>query len=66
MYVHQKNGNYADAEKCRIKIEQLQKDHETRSLYELNIRHKNEMKGLLENNNQELVSMNDFWNKKEV
>lgn len=33
MYVHQKNGNYADAEVNRLKIEQLQKDHEARSLY---------------------------------
>lgn len=27
MFVHQKNGNYADAEICRLKIEQLHKDH---------------------------------------
>jgi hypothetical protein len=33
MYVHQKNGNYADAENSRLKLEQLHKDHEARSLY---------------------------------
>jgi len=27
MFVRQKNGSYADAEVCRLKIEQLHKDH---------------------------------------
>ena len=40
MAVHKTNGNYADAEACRLKIEQLHKDHEARSLYEMNLRHK--------------------------
>jgi|LakMenEpi03Aug12_release.lakeMendotaPanAssembly.Ray.scaffolds.fasta_scaffold1993307_1 hypothetical protein len=52
MFIHEKNGNYADAEKSRLKMEQLQKDHEARSIYELNVRHKNEIKALSENNYQ--------------
>jgi len=33
MNVHKTNGNYADAEASRLKIEQLHKDHQARSLY---------------------------------
>lgn len=40
MYVHQKNGNFADAEKSRLKVEQLNKDLEARAIYEMEIRHK--------------------------
>lgn len=38
---YQKNGNYVDAETCRITVEQLKKDFEARKLYELEQKHKN-------------------------
>lgn len=40
MYIHQKNGNYADAEKSRLKLEQFKKDLEARTVYEMEMRHK--------------------------
>lgn len=40
MFIHEKNGNYADAEKNRIKIEQLRKDLEARTIYEMEQRHR--------------------------
>jgi len=40
MALHKTNGNYADAEVSRLKIEQLFKDREARSLYEMQLRHK--------------------------
>jgi hypothetical protein len=40
MFIHQKNGNYADAEKSRLKIDQLKKDLESRTLLEMDWRHK--------------------------
>lgn len=65
MFVHQKNGNYGDAEKSRLKIEQLEKEHEERALYDMRLRHKKELNDLLKNNQDTLAAFNDFWNKNE-
>lgn len=65
MYVHQKNGNYGDAEKSRIKIETLEKEHETRAIYEMHQRHKREHNDLLKSNQESMAAFNDFWNKNE-
>ena len=40
MDIHKSNGKYDDAEKSRIKIEALEKEHEDRVLYEMHQRHK--------------------------
>jgi hypothetical protein len=42
MEEHQRNGNYVDAETCRVTVEQLKKDFESRKLYELDQKHKQE------------------------
>jgi hypothetical protein len=65
MFVHQKNGNYGDAEKSRVKIESLEKEHDERELFEMHQRHKKEMSDLLKNNQDTLAAFNDFWNKNE-
>lgn len=65
MFVHQKNGNYGDAEKSRVKIESLEKEHDERELFEMHQRHKKEMSDLLKSNQDALSAFNDFWNKNE-
>ncbi len=65
MFVHQKNGNYGDAEKSRVKIESLEKEHDERELFEMHQRHKKEMSDLLKSNQDTLAAFNDFWNKNE-
>ncbi len=65
MFVHQKNGNYGDAEKSRVKIESLEKEHDERELFEMHQRHKKEMSDLLKSNQDALAAFNDFWNKNE-
>lgn len=62
MFVHQKNGNYGDAEKSRLKIESLEKEHDERALFEMHQRHKKEMAELLKCNQDALAAFNDFWN----
>jgi Spy/CpxP family protein refolding chaperone len=64
MYIHEKNGNYVDAEKSRLKIEQLRKDLEARTLFEMDHRHKREVHDLRKANDDELAAFNDYWNKK--
>ena len=39
MDIHKKNGKYDDAEKSRLKIEALEKEHEDRTLTEMHQRH---------------------------
>jgi hypothetical protein len=36
----QQCSNYIEAEKCRLAIEQLKKDYESRKLYELEYKHR--------------------------
>ena len=64
MFVHEKNGCYDDAQKCRLKIQQLKKDHEARSVYEMEQRHKREMNDLLKSNASEMASFNDLFDKR--
>lgn len=64
MYIHQKNGNYMDAEKSRLKIEELQRNLEARTLFEMDRRHRQERDDLTSANNAELAAFNDYWNKK--
>ena len=64
MFIHEKNGNYDDAEKSRLKIEQLKKDHEVRSVYEMEQRHKHELNDLIKSNNSEMAAFNDLFNKR--
>ena len=40
MDVHKTNGKYDDAEKSRLKVEALEKEHEERVLYDMHHRHK--------------------------
>jgi hypothetical protein len=53
-----------DAEKSRLKIEELQRNLETRTLYEMDRRHHQEKDDLTSSNNAELAAFNDYWNKK--
>ena len=64
MYIHQKNTNYAEAEKSRLKIEQLKKDLEARTIYEMEHRHQREMNDLNKANNEELAEFNNLMNKR--
>lgn len=59
MLIHEKNGNYADAEKNRLKIEQLKKNLEARTLYEMEQRHRSETADLEKTNAGELAAYND-------
>ena len=60
----QKNGNYVEAENCRTTVEQLKKDFETRKLYELNVKHKQENNDLASTHQDEMDHFNKFWDKK--
>lgn len=61
---HQRNGNYVDAESCRLTVEQLKKDFEARKLYQLEQKHKQECSDLARTHEQELEHFNKFWDKK--
>lgn len=50
----QRTGNYVEAENCRVSVEQLKKDFETRKLYELNMKHKHENTELSNTHQQEM------------
>ena len=60
----QRNGNYVEAENCRINVEQLKKDYQARKLYELNMKHKQENTDLAHTHHQEMENFNKFWDKK--
>jgi hypothetical protein len=64
MFIHEKNGNYADAEQNRLKIEQLKKDLESRTLYEMEQRQKREKQDLDKTNNNEITAFNDLMDQK--
>lgn len=64
MYAHQKNGNYADAEISRLKIEQLKKDLESRTLLEMSWKHKREYNDLEKANSDELLAFNNLMDQK--
>lgn len=64
MMVHEKNSNYADAEVSRLKIAQLKKDLEARTLYEMEQRHKREMHDLEKSNSNELAAFNALMDGK--
>ena len=60
----QRNGNYVEAENCRVAIEQLKKDYEVRRLYELNEKQKQENSELARSHDDEIDNFNKFWDKK--
>ena len=64
MDVHKANGNYADAEKSRLKIEELRTNLTNRALAEMQQRHRKEHNDLAKANADEMASFNQFWNKK--
>ena len=64
MFIHQKNGNYLEAEKSRLKIEELTRNLEARTLLQMERRHRHEKDELSAINNAELAAFNDYWNKK--
>ena len=64
MYIHEKNGNYVDAEHNRLKLEQLKKDLEARTLYEMDLRQKRELNDLAKSHDHELATFHDFWNNR--
>lgn len=61
---HQRNGNYVEAETCRVNVEQLKKDYESRKLYELQQKHKQQNTDLARTHDQQLDHFNKFWDKK--
>lgn len=60
----QHNGNYVEAQNCRVMVEQLKKDFQARKLYELNAKHKHENSDLSHTHNEEMEHFNKFWDKK--
>ncbi len=65
MHIHKTNSKYDDAEKSRLKIEALEKEHEERVLFDMHQRHKKEHYDLVKSNDNAMAAFNDYWNKTE-
>ena len=61
---HEKNGNYKEAETCRLQFEENRKNLEKRRLYEMETRHKKENADIEKAHNEELSHFNKFWDQK--
>lgn len=61
---HEKNGNYKEAETCRLQFEESRKNLEKRRLYEMEARHKKENHDIEKAHNEELGHFNKFWDQK--
>ena len=59
-----KNGNYAEAENCRLAIEELKKDYEVRKKYDLDQKQKQEREDVERNQEDERRALGDGWEKK--
>ena len=59
-----KNGNYAEAESCRLAIEELKKDYEVRKKLDLDQKQKIEREDVEKNHEEEVRVFNEGWEKK--
>ena len=66
MEIHKTNGKYDEAEKSRVKIEQLEKEHDDRYLFEMHHRHKKEHSDLVKNNEESQRAFNKYWDETEA
>lgn len=61
---HEKNGEYKEAEECRLKYLKQKEDHHNQSMANMQARHKREHTDLKNTWDDELASYNKFWDTK--
>ena len=61
MIGHEQNGEYVDAERCRVEWENRREELKNRQLYELDLTHKKERNGLHNKLMNDLKKLDQFW-----